>query len=102
MDRMSIIIKRDQLKVRLFLYPLSINLNYLEQYKSYLENSGGDLYTQVVIADFLYGDPNGGDMANGLREFFEEVKLWTAKDWANLLSKCVLSSVLVGFRIHRW
>ena len=48
------------------------------------------MYTHAMITDFLYGDPNGGNMANSLREFFEELKLWTAKDWANLLSKCVL------------
>jgi len=64
----------------------------LGQYKSYIENSGGDIYTQAIIADFLYGDPDGGDMTNSLREFFEELNLWTAKDWASLLSKCVLTS----------
>lgn len=71
------------------------------QYKSYIENNGGDVYTQTVIADFLYGDPNGGDMPNSLREFFEELKHWTAKDWANLLSKCVFSFLFLGILAHK-
>jgi len=73
----------------------------LEQHKSYIENSGGDVYSQAVISDFLYGDPNGGDMPSSLREFFEELKLWTAKDWVNLLSKCVLSFLILGTLAHK-
>lgn len=59
------------------------------------------MYTQAVIADFLYGDPSGGDMPNSLREFFEELQLWTAKDWTNLLSKCVSSFLLLGTLAHK-
>jgi hypothetical protein len=69
----------------------------LGQYKSFVESAGGGIYTQVILTDFMYGDPNGGYMANGLREFFEELKLWAAKDWANLLSKCVFYSSFSGF-----
>lgn len=60
------------------------------------------MYSEVIIADFLYGDPNGGDMPNTLRQFFEELKLWTAKDWANLLSKCVLPFLCLGILAHKW
>ena len=59
------------------------------------------MYTQAMITDFLYGDPDGGEIPNRLREFFEELKLWTAKDWANLLSKCVLSLLFMGILAHK-
>jgi hypothetical protein len=73
----------------------------LEQHKSYIENSGGDVYTQAIIADFLYGDLNGGDIPNSLHEFFEELTLWTAKDWASLLSKCVHAFHFLRILAHK-
>jgi len=54
---------------------------------SALENSGGDVFSNTVINDFVYGDADGGDLDGSLQEYYETLKTWTSKDWTNLLSK---------------
>lgn len=70
MDRMSSVIARDRLKLM-----------------SALENSGGDVFSNVIINDFVYGDSEGGDLDKSLGEYYDVLKTWTSKDWTNLLSK---------------
>ncbi|KAG8786710.1 hypothetical protein FRC15_010850 [Serendipita sp. 397] len=70
MERMATVIARDRLKLR-----------------SALENSGGDVFSNVIINDFLYGDTEGKDLVQELTEHYETLQSWTSKQWTDLLLK---------------
>ncbi|KZV65225.1 hypothetical protein PENSPDRAFT_587192 [Peniophora sp. CONT] len=59
------------------------------QVRSRLESSGGDIYSQAIISDFLYGNPDGSDIGPFLNEFRlnDELRKWTSQAWAALLTK---------------
>ncbi|PVF99908.1 hypothetical protein CPB86DRAFT_846178 [Serendipita vermifera] len=70
MERMKSVISRDQLKLR-----------------SALENNGGDVFSHIIINDFVYGEANGGDIAKSLEEHYKTLKSWTSEQWGELLLK---------------
>ncbi|KAF8761528.1 Insulinase (Peptidase family M16) [Rhizoctonia solani] len=85
MDRIRLVIKRDKLKL-----------------KSMLESDGGDVFSNGLITDFLYGKEDGSDIAPSLAEMqrYEELEKWSAKQWEDLLTKYWIESpsVIVGAR----
>ncbi|KAH7318836.1 Metalloenzyme, LuxS/M16 peptidase-like protein [Rhizoctonia solani] len=85
MDRIRLVIKRDKL-----------------QLKSTLESDGGDAFYPGLITDFLYGEEDGSKIAPLLAEMkrYEELEMWTTKQWDNLLTKYWIEgpSVVVGAR----
>ncbi|CCO26896.1 hypothetical protein BN14_00928 [Rhizoctonia solani AG-1 IB] len=72
MDRIRLVIKRDRLKL-----------------KSMLESDGGDVFSNGLITDFLYGKEDGSEIAPSLAEMkrYEELEKWPAKQWEDLLTK---------------
>lgn len=70
MDRMNTVISRDELKIR-----------------SALENKGGDLFSNAMINDFVYGDADGNDIVATLEQHHDILKSWTSKQWTDLLLK---------------
>ena len=87
MDRMSSVITRDRLKVGTTFSTDGGDVDIPAQLRSALENHGGDVFSRVIISDFIYGDSQGGDLQKGLAEHYETVKTWTSKQWTDILSK---------------
>ncbi|KAG8802435.1 hypothetical protein FRC17_006413, partial [Serendipita sp. 399] len=81
MERMATVIARDRLKLR-----------------SALENSGGDVFSHIVINDFLYGDSNGSDLARELEEHYDTLQTWTSKQWIDALLKYYLADARIIIR----
>ncbi|KIY47049.1 hypothetical protein FISHEDRAFT_75082 [Fistulina hepatica ATCC 64428] len=72
MDRMSMVINRDE-----------------RQFRSKLESDKGDTFSGSIITDFLYGPEDGSDLEAAMDDIacYNEVRKWTASDWAELLQK---------------
>ena len=72
MDRMRMVIDRDE-----------------RQFRSKLESSKGDAFSDSLITDFLYGAEDGSDIKRTLEEdtWYAQLKAWDSKRWTDLLSK---------------
>ncbi|KAG8742736.1 hypothetical protein FRC12_015287 [Ceratobasidium sp. 428] len=83
MDRIRLVIKRDRLKL-----------------KSSLESNGGDVFSNGLISEFLYGKPDGSELAETVAEMqrYATLEKWTPQQWAGLLEKYWINgaSVVVG------
>ncbi|KAG9126853.1 hypothetical protein FRC07_001710 [Ceratobasidium sp. 392] len=83
MDRIRLVIKRDRLKL-----------------KSSLESSGGDVFSNGLISEFLYGKPDGSELAETVAEMqrYTVLEKWSPQQWAELLNKYWINgaSVVVG------
>lgn len=58
------------------------------------ETSVSSVLSDVVIQDFLYGNFDGKDLPEAFDDLrdFATVSKWTAKDWANLIDKYLVSA----------
>lgn len=84
MDRMKTIIERDRRKLL-----------------AMAENNVTDVLTDSIIADFLYGESNGKELAEGFQDLklYDQLLTWTAGQWSDLLDKYLIenpSVVVVG------
>ncbi|KAL4071016.1 Metalloenzyme, LuxS/M16 peptidase-like protein [Scleroderma citrinum] len=84
MKRMSMVINRDE-----------------RQFLSKLEFAKGETISGTLITDFLYGAQDGSDLQNALDEikYYDALRSWSSKDWANLLTKYYVDGsyiVIVG------
>ncbi|KAI0051676.1 hypothetical protein FA95DRAFT_1586997 [Auriscalpium vulgare] len=72
LERIAMVINRDE-----------------RQLRSRLESDGGDAFSTSMIADFLYGEDDGSDIAPSLDEIGQlaELRKWKNKDWTDLLQK---------------
>ncbi|KAG9104560.1 hypothetical protein FRC06_001340 [Ceratobasidium sp. 370] len=103
MERIRLVIKRDKLKVWIsfLLSGTQSDVNNI-QLKSSLESSGGDIFSNGLISEFLYGKPDGSELAETVAEMqrYATLQKWTAQQWAALLTKYWINgaSVVVGAR----
>jgi len=72
MQRMAMVINRDE-----------------RQLRSKLESAKGDTFSEMVIADFLYGKQDGSELPASMDEInmYAELRKWSSKQWADLLRK---------------
>ncbi|KAL1738927.1 Metalloenzyme, LuxS/M16 peptidase-like protein, partial [Schizophyllum fasciatum] len=72
MDRMRMVIDRDE-----------------RQFRSKLESSKGDAFSDSLITDFLYGAEDGSDIKRTLEEdtWYTQLRAWDSKQWTDLLAK---------------
>ncbi|KAF8592090.1 hypothetical protein K439DRAFT_1401667 [Ramaria rubella] len=72
MQRMQMILERDKRK-----------------FYSALESSGGDLFSGIIISEFLYGREDGGSLPVAMNEVtqFATLATWSEAQWIELLRK---------------
>ncbi|KAJ7487689.1 Metalloenzyme, LuxS/M16 peptidase-like protein [Mycena galericulata] len=72
MERMAMVINRDE-----------------RQLRSKLESAKGDTFSGTIINDFLYGAEDGSELEASMDEInqYAAVRLWTSKQWTDLLQK---------------
>lgn len=88
---MQMVINRERRKVQIF--PISENYNPLNfmQFYSRLESSKGDVYSDTIVSDFLYGKENGDDLPLAMDDIglFDKLVAWSGEQWADLLNRYV-------------
>ncbi|GFZ50626.1 hypothetical protein JCM24511_08384 [Saitozyma sp. JCM 24511] len=64
----------------------------------YMETNVSGVLSDVVIADFLYGDSRGKDLPPAFDDLedYAALEQWSAQDWADLLSKYYVSPPFIG------
>ncbi|KLO20262.1 hypothetical protein SCHPADRAFT_817077 [Schizopora paradoxa] len=72
MDRMAMVISRDQ-----------------RQLRSKLESSKGDTYSLTVISDFVLGPADGSGLLGAMDDMslYPILQKWSSEDWSNILRK---------------
>lgn len=91
MNRMTMIIDRDERQVRCLAFAQWMESLFHNQFLSKLESAKGETLSGALIADFLYGAPDGSELSDALDEikYYGTLRTWSSKDWATLLTKLV-------------
>ncbi len=61
--------------------------------RSYVESDGGDVFSPIVISNFLYGPSDGSQIEEALDEikFYNTLRTWSSDKWGDLIQKCAHS-----------
>ncbi|KAF8507185.1 Metalloenzyme, LuxS/M16 peptidase-like protein [Russula emetica] len=76
LNRMRMVIDRDE-----------------RQFRSKVESNGGDAFSPIMIANFLYGRSDGSQIEEALNEikFYNTLRTWSSEQWADLIQKYFVS-----------
>src|SRR5229473_173027 len=61
--------------------------------RSKVESDGGDAFSPIMIANFLYGRSDGSQIEEALDQikFYNTLRTWSSEQWADLIQKCAHS-----------
>ena len=98
MDRMAIVINKDERHVSDHEFQQNLNADVSFQLRSELESTKGDTFSDTVIKDCLHEAIDGSDLHSSMDgiHHYNILRSWSSQQQTNLLSQQVSATVIIS------